>query len=106
MPATLLTGSFYSARRGGHVPGDVRDAFCEALEAFVSWNDGEEEPTVELRERQVPISRIFGLLWNCSDILPSFAWSDVIDLGADDEIKRRTYAAVARWVKANWPAVR
>ena len=33
--------------RNGHAPGYVRDAFCNAIEAFVAWKPGEREPSVE-----------------------------------------------------------
>lgn len=98
---SVLNGSFYTAARGGHAPGDLREAFGEALDAFSDWNDGDPEPMVEIREQQVPIGQVFGLLWNCSDILPSIMWNQ---LGLFEDAlgmpKRRTYGAAARWLKA------
>jgi death-on-curing protein len=96
----VLHASFFSASRGGHAPGDLRDAFEDALEAFQIWEQGRPEPTVDLREQRLPISRVCGLLWNCSDILPRLLWSMMADI--DDELpQRRTYGAAARWLKGH-----
>jgi hypothetical protein len=97
MPKPILIGSNYNPGRGGHAPGDIRDAFVhEAIPAFIEWMSG-PEPTVEVREQQIPISRLCGLLWNCSDTLPSGA---VFDLNSCDiELKRHSYSAAARWMK-------
>jgi hypothetical protein len=96
---SILKGSSYSPSRGGHAPGDVRNAFVdEAIPAYIAWEDGEPEPTVELREQQVSISQLCGLLWNCHDILPSGA---IFELdGCDADLKSQTYASAARWMKA------
>jgi len=57
----------------------------------------------------VPIGQVFGLLWNCSDILPSRVFRQVCDIGGysgygpregEDGPQRQTYGAVARWLKA------
>ncbi len=97
--SSILNGSFYTAARGGHAPGDIRRAFCDALDAFREWEDGEPEPTVEVRERNLPISAICGLVWNCSDILSSSDYY-TMQLCDDGNIpQRRTYAAAARWLK-------
>jgi len=96
---SLLAESFYTPGRGGHAPGDLRKAFIEAVNAFEAWNPREPEPTVEVREQQIPISRIFGLLWNCSDTLPGEVRIHVADLDPHGEI-RMTYSAAARWLKA------
>ena len=99
MSRSYSTGSFYTPARGGHAPGDLRDAFCEAVDAYEDWKEGDPEPTVELRDKQVLISTVFGLLWNCSDTLPGMVWKQACDLGADEVAKRGTYSAVARWMK-------
>jgi hypothetical protein len=104
--SSVLHGSFYAAARGGHAPGDVRQAFCDALDAFREWEDGDPEPTVEIREKMVPISQACGLLWNCSDILPGSAWF-TMELCDDGNLPhRRTYAAAARWLKNRIAEVR
>ncbi|HET9375178.1 MAG TPA: hypothetical protein VFO40_09405 [Chthoniobacterales bacterium] len=49
--------------------------FLAALDAYHDWEEGEPEPTVEHQvnyvSSQIPISRACGLLWNCTDIIPS-----------------------------------
>lgn len=96
--------SYYANRRGGHCPGHIRAAFLAALEAYSEWNDGEPEPLVELEVNYEPqltaISSVCGLVWNCSDILPSLAMSTVEMTDLDDLVKRRTYASVARAILA------
>ena len=69
---SFLTYSYYKPSRGGHAPGDLRDAFIAALDAYEAWETGEPEPTVELRDEQVTLTRLCGLLWNCTDVLPSY----------------------------------
>lgn len=87
--------------RNGHAPGHVREAFLNAIDAFVSWAEGEPEPTIEFEvnyePHQIPISRACGLLWNCTDIVPATYFEWLRD-DADLEIGRRTYAACARAV--------
>jgi hypothetical protein len=36
--------------RNGHAPGHVRETFCNAIEAFMAWNDSGPEPTVECED--------------------------------------------------------
>jgi hypothetical protein len=96
----ILVGSHYKPGRGGHAPGDLRDAFCAAVDAYQDWDEGEPEPTVEVRDRQLPISQIFGLLWDCKDILPSIVYDQVCAFfRREDEPRRQTYAAAARAMK-------
>jgi hypothetical protein len=33
--------------RNGHAPGHVRETLPAAVDAFLDWNNGEPEPTVE-----------------------------------------------------------
>lgn len=110
MTAAVLRGSFDDATTGGHAPGDLRDAFLEAIDAFDAWQPGEPEPVVEVREQQLPISRICRLLWNCNDILPGLVWDEIAGnwesppSSADyDGPKSRTYGAAARWLKEQIP---
>jgi len=85
-------------RRGGHCPGHVRDTFLAAIDAYLDWNDGDPEPTVEFEvnyePRPILISKAARQVWNCSDVLPSLAVAALEDAGI--EIGRRTYAAAAR----------
>ena len=94
---STLHGSFYSPARGGHAPGDLRDAFAEAVDAFAAWRDGDAEPRVEVRERPVPISALCGLLWNCRDALPSLLRTALEDAGFE---RCGSYASAARQMKA------
>lgn len=90
--------------RNGHAPGHVRNAFLAAVEAFVSWEVGEPEPTVEFEvnyePRPIAISRACGLVWNCTDIIPGLEFNELRD-GVGLEIGRRTYAACARAMMAS-----
>jgi len=87
--------------RNGHAPNHVRDAFCAAVDAFNDWKPGEPEPTVQFevdyKPRQMLISQICGLLWNCTDIIPGEYFRY---LAGDLEIGRQTYAACARAMHA------
>ena len=84
-------------RRGGHAPGHVRECVLNAVKAFLDWQAGGPEPTVEYEVHYVPrpikISKACGLLWNCTDILPGGAFQDLEYAGV--ELKRQTYAAAA-----------
>ena len=81
-----------------HAPGHVRQTFLDAVEAFLAWNTGEPEPTVEFEvnyePRQISISKACGLVWNCRDIIPGIDFQSLLD--CDLDIKRQTYAACAR----------
>ena len=89
--------------RYGHAPGHIREAFLNAIEEFMAWNDGEPEPTVDVEFDYVPnttpISAVCGLLWNCTDILPGSVYRDLRD-GAQIELRRQTYAAAAQGMRA------
>jgi hypothetical protein len=84
----LLVQSRYSPARGGHAPGDLRDAFLEAAQAYFDKKPGEPEPTVELREQRVPISKVFGLLWNCTDQMPG---CEADQIAEEAEYRRATF---------------
>ena len=96
----------YRTGRGGHAPGHVRDAFLSAVEAYTGWRGIGPEPLVEFEvnyePRPIPISKVCGLVWNCSDILPGDAWNALID--HDIRPGRRTYAAAARAMLAELKA--
>jgi hypothetical protein len=90
-----LVNSQYNPARGGHAPSDLRDAFLKTVEAVFDWSTGEPEPTVEVREREMPVSAVCGHLWNCRDVLPSGTMD-----GVDPDFCGRTYAAAARVLKS------
>jgi hypothetical protein len=91
-------------RRGGHYPGHVRETFADAIEAYVRWQPNEPEPMVDFEvnyeARQIPISKACGLVWNCSDIMPSLLWSIVERTDLLEDVRHRTYGAVARAMHA------
>jgi len=94
MPNTILINSHYSPALGGHAPGDVRDSFAEAAQEWLHWREGTPLPTVEVRGCEIPIDRVCGLAWNCTDTMPSSMCEDL-------EIERgSTYAQGARHLKA------
>ena len=100
----------FTASRGGHAPGHLREALLDAL------NDGQESEWFELlnedriyfydpRQRQrwdrmSPIERahwLCGQLWNCTDILPRMTAQDF------PELKSWTYSALVRYLKPQIP---
>ncbi|WP_456077608.1 BRA0787 family protein [Hyphomicrobium album] len=84
-------------RYSGRAPGHVRNAFQDAIDAFFEWNSGEAEPRVEFADREIKISAVCSLVWNCTDILPMHCRNT---LGyCDIEPRARTYAAAARALK-------
>lgn len=110
---SILISSRYRPARGGHAPNDIRDAILAALEDLRGWAPGAPEPTTEVRERQVPLSVLCGLLWNCTDTLPSSdgaeVWSFVERYGDGYEAGRRaswSYGRAARALKAVFEADR
>lgn len=68
--------------RYGHAPGDLREAFAEAIELDLK--------EIEFRDHTISVERLCGLLWNCTDILPQWIANDL------DEPRLATYAAAAR----------
>ena len=102
MQTSMLVGSEYSPSRGGHAPGDLREAFAEALDAFEAWGGGDPGPTIEVRGTRLTVSAICGLLWNCSDVMPSTLNQQLSDLTKwpQDGLRSSTYAAGARLLKS------
>jgi hypothetical protein len=100
---------FVPKLRNGHAPGHVRDTACEAFEAWVAWDGKGAEPAVEYEihyePHQITLSRACGLVWNCTDIVPGSLFDRLQEeaSGFSDEpaIKRRTYAACARFILEN-----
>lgn len=88
--------------RNGHAVGHVRDAACNAFQAWVDWDGVSPEPVVQYEVHYVPslvpISLVLGLVWNCTDIVPGNLFDTVL---AELEsvglaVGRRTYGACAR----------
>jgi hypothetical protein len=79
-------------------PGDLRTAFEEAVEAVCDWNEGDPEPTVEVGGREILVSAVCGLLWNCGDIVPLGTMECV-----DPDFGCGSYAAAARVLKSVTP---
>lgn len=95
MPSSpIFFKSYYQPRRGGHAPGDIRAALFEAVEAYEIWEDNTPEPVIEIRGQSLPISRVCGMLWNCTDIMPWLTCSAL-------ELRHgSTYAQGARHLKS------
>ena len=95
MPATLMSSN-HDPSRGSHAPGDLRDVFLEALDAYLYR--GKNVRVVEYRDQKVPLNRVCGLLWNCTDILPG-AEAHALRDEVGDERSIETYAQAARAFK-------
>ena len=95
-----LHSKSYSPVRGGHAPGHLRDAFVDAVDAYAAWKTGEPEPVVDLGGANIPVSRVFGMLWCCTDVLPGHLADTVNDHLRGERLRRHTYAAAARALKA------
>ena len=102
MHHSLLVGSRYSPSRGGHAPGDLRNAFADAVDAFEAWGGGEPGPTIDVRGARLTVSAICGLLWNCSDIMPPTMRQrlNYLTKRPPDGLPGNTYAAGARLLKS------
>ncbi len=74
----------YTASRGGHAPGHLRNALNEWID------EGAEGDTVTIDDEARPLKWLLGQLWNCSDILPG-SDCDALNLPTGS-----TYAIAAR----------
>jgi hypothetical protein len=80
--------SHYAYGHGGHVGGHLRDPFCEYAES------GELPGGIRHNGRDLDARALAGLLWNCTDIMPSSTCSALgLPPGS-------SYAAGAREVRA------
>ena len=83
--------------RAGHAPGHIRQTFLNAIEAYMEWNAGEPEPTVQhevnYEPREIPISKACTLVWNCTDVMPGIDYRRLCEVL---DTKRQSYAACAR----------
>jgi len=83
----LTLPKWFNPSRGGHSPGDLREAFGEMVER--------EDFSSEVEIDGIPTSPqwVIGQLWNCSDIMPSYLCG-CLELGLGS-----TYARAVRYVK-------
>ena len=86
MTQRIYNPAKFNPARGGHAQGHLRDAFLEAVEV------DDDNPVVAVGYDEVPmaLSQLCGLLWNCTDVLPSHI-CDTLDLPLGS-----TYAVAAR----------
>jgi transcriptional regulator with XRE-family HTH domain len=93
----------YQPGRGGHAPGQLREAFLEWVEESIQRETDSPLPsTVTINDEPRPVSWLFGQLWNCSDALPRHTYDDVNDILNSENtlpIDRQTYAAAVRALK-------
>jgi hypothetical protein len=105
-PKPVFRSKTYDPAQGGHAPGDLRDVFCEAVEAY--QKRGEFPRVVTLREQRVPLSYVCTLLRNCVDVLPGWVGHELEELGLLDYTKTSrtvreipfSYAGASRFVKS------
>jgi hypothetical protein len=83
--AKRSTGRRFSASRGGHAPGQLRDWLLNYVET------GELD---EMTDKGLTLRWLIGRLWNCTDILPGWAHHE---LGLSG---RSTYACAVRFLRA------
>lgn len=102
MTKSTFLGSFYLPSRGGHAPGDLREAFADAVDAFEAWGGSDPGPTIEVRGGRLTVRAVCGLLWNCSDVMPSTMSQQLNDptKWPQDGLRSNTYAAGARLLKS------
>jgi hypothetical protein len=87
----LFQSSRFQPQVGGHAPGDLREAFCEAVE---SRSGTDPDPLLMLRGQYLRLSQIAGAPWNCTDMMPSGVCNDIgVRLGG-------SYAIGARYIRA------
>ncbi len=84
----------FNPARGGHAPGHIRDAFLTAIEIRYKQRGGDPVVPVGYDDTPVPLSRLCGLLWNCTDILPGED-CNLLDIGPGS-----TYAIASRKLRA------
>jgi hypothetical protein len=98
----------YSASRGGHAPGHIREALENALiegeidswEQRVEiewWNPAQESWWKTLSQNQ-RAQWVLGQLWNCTDCLPG-AIHDLFR--SEHDVRVGSYAALARHLKGS-----
>lgn len=88
-----------------HVTPDLRAAFHDAIEAYEAWEDGDPEPVITCSARLLPISRICGLLWNSTDMLPALWVNALADLQSASDNQLRHGASYAQGARILRPAI-
>ncbi|GHC73615.1 hypothetical protein [Limoniibacter endophyticus] len=82
----------------GHAPIALQEAFKNAVEAFENWNIYEDEPSVPIDQKNVPVSSVFGRMRTCTDIVPETVFApakDVLGEHGDDLAYGVTYDQLA-----------
>ena len=95
-------GHYAGGRNGGELSEHIREAFHDAIEAFVVWDFLDRgktpEPTVWLGDQEISPSKICGLTWNCTDYLPVDKLVRLQWL-AGERLEGLTYASGARQLR-------
>ena len=101
----MPTFYYCGRRKSGHAPGHIREAFCDAGDAFVEWVESGRsgpEPTVTVeihyKPREMTLSCVCGLLWNCADQLPGHFAKRIADACELEAVG--SYASAARAMRA------
>jgi hypothetical protein len=92
-------GRYEGGRNGGKLPERFRNAFQDAVEAFVIWQFVQTpEPTVWFDDEhgEITLSRVCGLMWNCTDYLPLKVMARISWLTDDGKLVGSSYACGAR----------
>lgn len=82
--------------QGGHLAGHFRETFSNALEAVCRRRGRAPFPKIEFDGRKISVADACGLVWNCTDALPS-ADASMIEMLTDR--RAGSYAAAARRLK-------
>jgi hypothetical protein len=81
---------------------ELRDAFLALTEDLHRWHSPSPLPAVQLRDVPIPLERLCGLLWNCSDAMPgddADVLADIVEKRTKDRPRIVSYAHAARALK-------
>jgi hypothetical protein len=84
----------YDPRRGGHAPGHLRDWLYQ----YITGEIDEFDPP------QLSFERLTGLMWDCTDVMPSEVRQAMSELECQlgcDERPIFTVAQACRWLRPN-----
>lgn len=117
---TILARRHYSAARGGHAPGHLRDALLACFEDpdsaapwwetlgdtdALSFYDPAKQAAWETKSTKERARWLTGQLWNCSDILPGDVVTQLLELAErsnDPPLPNiGTYATAARFLRGS-----